>query len=95
MAARKNANKASDARVRQRAMILDTVYDMARSGQHKGHISILRELEVLKGFLGGISAARTWLEDPTVRAQLDKLCAMAQSGQERPVEAPPHTSTRA
>ena len=75
---------------RQRAQVVKLAQRLARSGQHTDHTTILPLLEDLEGF----EAAQIRLEDYAIRSQLDRLCAMARGGRERPVEAPPHASTR-
>ncbi len=74
----------------RRGQILREAQRLARSGQHADHTTIIPLLRDLEGF----EAARARLEDRAVRFQLDRLCAMRRSGRERPVEAPPHASTR-
>ena|SRR5918995_5108219 len=59
----------------QRTKVLGLARDLARSGQHENHHSILRELELLDGF----AAAHRCLTDRVISAQLDRLCAMAQA----------------
>jgi len=61
----------------QRKRLLDTARDLARSGQHPDHRSIFAHLEALDGF----ADARDRLQ--ILRSQLDRLCAMAQSGRAR------------
>ena len=65
----------------QRTKVLKLARDLARSGQHENHQSILMELEVVEGF----AAAHRCLTDRVISAQLDRLCAMARSAQ---TEAP-------
>ena len=74
----------------KRAQVVELARRLARSGHHADHTTILPLLEGLEGY----KSARIRLEDRAIRSQLDRLCAMAQAGRERPVEAPPHTSTR-
>ncbi len=76
---------------RQRARLLKQAQQLARSGQHADHATIIPQLTHMDGF----EAARVRLGEGAIRAQLDRLCAMARIGRERPVEAPPHASTRA
>ncbi len=73
MTGRTDADRASEARTRRRAKILDVARDLARTGWHEDHTTILRELEAIEGF----AAVQTRLEDPAFCAQLDRLCAMA------------------
>jgi hypothetical protein len=55
--------------------VLKVARDLARSGQHENHHSIFAELEMVEGF----ADARRCLTDRVISAQLDRLCAMAQS----------------
>ncbi len=48
---------------------------LARSGQYADHKAILPLLERMEGF----EAARTRLEEPAIRVQLDRLCAAARN----------------
>ena len=57
----------------QRKRVLEAARDLARSGQHPDHKSILAHLELMEGF----ADVRDRLRD--LRGQLDKLCALAQS----------------
>ena len=59
--------------LRQRAKLLNHARQLARSGAHPDHTSILRHLESLEGF----SDARSRLEDRAFRTQLDRVCALA------------------
>jgi hypothetical protein len=58
---------------KQRTSVVRYAQDLARSGQYYDLAAILPELEPLEGF----SAARARLEDRALRAQLDRLCALA------------------
>ena len=80
----------SDRIYRRRRQVLDRARELARSGQHADHTTIIRELEAIESF----EIAGVRLEDRAIRTQLDRLCAMAQAGRERSKEAPPHASTR-
>ena len=75
---------------RQRGRLLKQAQRLARSGQHADHATIILQLERMEDF----EAAHARLEERAFRAQLDRLCVMARVGRERPVEAPPHASTR-
>ncbi len=75
---------------RQRARLLKQAQQLARSGQHADHASIIPQLAHMDGF----EATRVRLGEGAIRAQLDRLCVMARVRRERPVEAPPHASTR-
>lgn len=57
----------------ERHKIVQQAQQLARSGQHADHRTIIPLLEELAGF----AAARERLEDCTIRAQLDRLCTMA------------------
>ena len=57
----------------QRTKVLKLARDLARSGQHENHQSILMELEVVEGF----AEVHRCLTDRVICAQLDRLCAMA------------------
>jgi hypothetical protein len=60
----------------QRAKVLRVARGLARSGQHEDHRSIVTELlHPTEGF----ADAYRCLTDRAISAQLDKLCAMAQS----------------
>jgi len=61
----------------QRSKLLNRARDLARSGEHESHASILADLESLEGF----ADARDRLRD--IRSQLDQLCALAQAGRPR------------
>ncbi len=71
--------------------MLDQARELARSGQHADHTTIIRELEAIEGF----EVARIRLEDRAIRSQLDCLCVRAQAERRRPAKAPPLTSTLA
>jgi hypothetical protein len=60
----------------RRKRVLDAARDLARSGQHLNHKSIIAELEFMEGFAEAGDRLRI------IRSQLDHLCALAQS--ERP-----------
>ena len=53
--------------------VLRHARELARTGRHAGHETILRELEATDGF----ELARRWFEDRGLRTQLDRLCTMA------------------
>ena len=59
---------------RLRAKVLNRARDLARSGQHTDHKSIIEQMEPLD------VVARNGLQD--IRFQLDRLCALARA--ERP-----------
>lgn len=59
---------------RRRDRLLRHARELARTGVHANHQSILSRLEDLEGF----ADARSRLEERAFRAQLDRLCAMAQ-----------------
>jgi len=60
---------------RQRTKVLGLARDLARSGQHENHHSILPELVAVEGF----AAAHRCLTDRAISAQLDRLCTIAQA----------------
>jgi hypothetical protein len=61
----------------RRVKVLNHARELARSGQHPDHKSIIAHLEHLEGF----AEAHNRLRD--LRGQLDRLCALAQSGRSR------------
>ena len=70
----------------QRSKVLNLARDLARSGQHADHRSIIAEVELLEGF----AELRDRLGDSALRLQLDRLCALAQAsgGRQRTLGAP-------
>ena len=56
---------------RQRVRLLNRARELARTGRHQNHKSIVAQLETAEGF-----AAATKEIEP-IRFQLDRLCAMA------------------
>jgi hypothetical protein len=60
-------------RLRLRGKLLNHARDLARSGAHPDHKSIIPHLEALEGF----SDVRSHFEDRTLRTQLDRLCALS------------------
>ncbi len=64
----------SSARRVQRAKLLNYARDLARSGEHSDHKSIITLLTALED----AAIVRGWLEDHALHAQLDRLCTMAQ-----------------
>jgi len=65
---------------RQAARVFNHARDMARSGAHTDHKSIIPHLESLDGF----AFAHRRLQDRAFRAQLDRLCAMARAQVDSP-----------
>ena len=59
----------------QRKRLLDVARDLARSGHHPDHKTIIAELEALEGF----AEARGWFEGSAMRLQLNRLCAVDQT----------------
>ena len=55
----------------RRKRVLDAARDLARSGRHPDHQSILAELEPMEGFADAQERLRV------LRSQLNHLCAMA------------------
>ena len=58
---------------RERGKLLNFARELARSGQHPNHRSIIAQLDALEEF----ENARDRLEDSAIRLQLDRLCALA------------------
>ena len=58
---------------RLRAKALNHARELARSGMHADHKSIMVEVTARDDF----AVARKWLENSAFRAQLDRLCAKA------------------
>ena len=58
----------------RRSKLVEHARNLARSGDHADHASILRELERIED----IDVAREALASPLIRLQLDRLCALAQ-----------------
>lgn len=65
----------------RRKRVLDAARDLARSGQHPDHKSIIPQIESMEGF----AETRDRLKD--IRLQLDRLCALAKAGR-LPIEIP-------
>ena len=63
----------------QRTKVLELARDLARSGCHPDHTSILAQLEPMEGF----ADARVRLEESAIRLQLDRLCALARAPRSR------------
>ena len=59
----------------QRTKLLRVARDLARSGQHENHQSILTELRLIEGF----ADTRICPSDRVISGQLDRLCAMARN----------------
>ena len=59
----------------QRGKLLNLARELARSGQHPSHRSIITQLETLDGF----EEARGRLQETAFRLQLDRLCALARA----------------
>ena len=57
----------------QRTNFLRLARDLARSGQHQSHRSIVEELKQVEAF----AEAHRCLTNRPISAQLDRLCAMA------------------
>ena len=62
-----------DRQYRERARVLDRARDLARSGAHADHTTIVQHLERLEEF----AAVRDRFEWSAFWSQLDRLCAMA------------------
>ena len=59
----------------ERHKVVQQAQRLARSGQYADHSAIFPLLEKMEGF----EAARTRLEEPAMRVQLDRLCAAARN----------------
>ena len=57
----------------QRRKVLNHARDLARSGEHADHQTIIPHVAALEGF----EAVRGLFEDRAICAQLDRLCAIA------------------
>ncbi len=66
--------RAFDLNQRQRARLLNRARELARTGRHQDHKSIVAQLEAVEGF----PEATKQIE--SIRLQLDRLCAMARAG---------------
>jgi hypothetical protein len=53
--------------------LMDRACDIARSGQHADHRSIVAQIQVDPNF----ARVRRWIESPSFLAQLDRLCGLA------------------
>jgi hypothetical protein len=62
---------------KQRGKVLSLARKLARTGHYSSHNNIIAELEVVEGF----AEARRALTEGPIRAQLDKLCTLAQAPQ--------------
>jgi hypothetical protein len=74
MAGRTPSNDASARRYAQRRKVMEHARKLARTGAHADHTTILPCLETVEGF----AETRVQLEDRAFKAQLDRLCALAQ-----------------
>ena len=61
---------------RQRGKVLNYARDLARSGEHRDHKSIILRLAAK----ADAALVQTWFEDRAFCAQLDRLCAVARGG---------------
>ncbi len=59
----------------ERHKVVQQAQRLARSGQYADHTAIIPLLQHMEGF----EAARTRLEEPAMRVQLDRLCAAARN----------------
>ena len=69
------ASKKSHVVYNQRRKVLNHARDLARSGEHADHQTIIPHLAALEGF----EAARSMFADRAICAQLDLLCARARN----------------
>jgi uncharacterized membrane protein len=74
MAGRTPSNDRSARLYTRRRKVLQLARNLARSGSHADHTSILPCMEMVEGF----AETRAQLEDRSFKAQLDRLCALAQ-----------------
>jgi hypothetical protein len=74
MAGRTPSNDRSARLYAQRRKVMEQARKLARTGAHADHTTILPCLETLEGF----AEARDKLDDRVFKAQLDRLCALAQ-----------------
>ncbi len=63
---------------KQRARLLNRARELARTGRHPDHTSILAQLETVEGFAGAAE------EIAPIRLQLDRLCGMKQAAGREP-----------
>jgi len=68
------SNITSQRRYALQVKLMNLARALARSGEHADHKSIIAHLAALEDF----AAVLGRLEDRALRAQLDKLCAIAQ-----------------
>ena len=67
------AGKKSDVLYRRRGQVLNYARDLARSGEHADHQTIIPLMIAREDF----AVVRRWFEDRAFCVQLDKLCTMA------------------
>ena len=60
---------------RMRWKMMNQARTLARSGQYADHTPILAQIETEAGF----EKVRRWIDERAFRAQLNRLCEMAQS----------------
>ncbi len=72
----------NDPQYRRRGRILEHARDLARSGAHADHTTIIPQLENLDDF----PEARSRIEERAFRTQLDRLCAMARDPHQTQVD---------
>ncbi len=63
--------RAFDLNQRQRARLLNRARELARTGRHQDHKSIVTQLEAVEGF------AEATKQIELIRFQIDRLCSMA------------------
>jgi hypothetical protein len=68
---------------RHRANVLKLARDLARSGRHLNHESIIAELEGVQGF----ADVQRCFRDKFIMSQLDRLCLMARTSGPSSAEA--------
>ena len=68
---------------KQRRMLLDQARDLARSGRHADHKSIIAEIKQMEGF----ALAQARFQEYSFLAQLDRMCHMARNSHMPDLEA--------
>jgi len=63
--------------LKQRRLLLDYARELARSGRHVDHRSIVAELREVEGF----ALAQARFQEYAFLAQLDRMCRMARDSQ--------------
>ena len=69
--------RSSDQVAQQRRKLLDHARELARSGRHADHRSIVAEIEQMEGF----ALAQARFQEYAFLAQLDRMCRMTRDTQ--------------